>query len=146
MKTIARKHPPHPLSKAIAGAPPLLRAITLPFHLDSVDIPFRILRACSYDVLCSWVSSPSWSRISRYAASLASHPPPANQSRANGTVLKKELHQDQWQHQAAWLYVAVADEDELADEDLLAMDVRVGQPPAPQKQKISPARRRYTFA
>ena len=31
--------------------------------------------------------------------------------------------------QTAWLYVALANEEELAEEDLLLMDIRVGEPP-----------------
>jgi hypothetical protein len=32
--------------------------------------------------------------------------------------------------QSAWLYVALANEEELVAEDLLVMDIRVGEPPS----------------
>lgn len=42
--------------------------------------------------------------------------------------IEKELYQYTSQ-QSAWLYVALANEEELAAEDLLVVDIRVGEPP-----------------
>lgn len=42
--------------------------------------------------------------------------------------IEKELYLYTSQH-SAWLYVALANEEELAAEDLLVMDIRVGEPP-----------------
>jgi hypothetical protein len=42
--------------------------------------------------------------------------------------IEKELYLYSSQ-QSAWLYVALANEEELAAEDLLVMDIRVGEPP-----------------
>ena len=43
--------------------------------------------------------------------------------------IEKELYLYTSQ-QSAWLYVAIANEEELAAEDLLVMDIRVGEPPS----------------
>ena len=42
--------------------------------------------------------------------------------------IEKELYLYKSQ-QSAWLYVALVNEEELAAEDLLVMDIRVGEPP-----------------
>ena len=43
--------------------------------------------------------------------------------------IEKDLYQYTSQRQSAWLYVALANEEDLVAEDLLVMDIRVGEPP-----------------
>lgn len=43
--------------------------------------------------------------------------------------IKKELYLHTYEQQSAWLYIALADEKDFADEDLLVTDIRVGECP-----------------
>lgn len=61
-------------------------------------------------------------------SSLTAHPSTCNLDSRIWHRIDKDLYLHTSQ-QGAWVYVAVANEDELTADDLLVMDIRVGEPP-----------------